>query len=633
MFSSPFHEPRRLLVRSLPAIARSRRVLRCGAVVLGLISQPVQGTSAQSAASVTIQAGTPLSTVRTAAFGVNTAAWDGLLLDGTVPSLLKQAGVTALRFPGGSVTDVYHWQTNTASQGQYINPNNTFDAFMGVVNASAAQALICVNYGTNTAGNAGGDPSEAAAWVAYANQTKGYGVKYWEVGNEVYGNGEYGSAFETDLHSDHSPTAYGQNVVQYVSAMKAQDATIKVGAVLTAPGQYPDGQSPDWNTNVLAQCGGVIDFVIVHWYPQQPGSESDSFLLNAPASQIASMVATLRSLISQSCGSNAANVQIFVTETNSVAYNPGKQTVSLVNGLFIADDYATWLEQGVANVDIWTLHNGTSGGNTSGSLYGSATYGDYGILSSGQSPEPASDTPFPAYYGIQMLSDLGKAGDQFVSVSSSQSLLGVHAVRQAGGNLALLLINKDPVNSDAATVSVSGFAPATSSTDYFYGESSGSGGISSADSMAGATFTRTVPPYSLTTVVMQPSGGTPTPTPTDATFFTGQSALGDGVYFLQFPDGVPFGYYSYLTDPAYLYHFDLGYEYVFDADDGNSGVYFYDFASRDFFYTSPAFPFPYLYDFALNTVLYYYPDTTSPGHYTTNPRYFYDFAAGAIITK
>ena len=116
-------------------------------------------------------------------------------------------------------------------------------------------------------------------------------------------------------------------------------------------------------------------------------------------------------------------------------------------------------------------------------------------------------------------------------------------------------------------------------------------------------------------------------------FFTGEVALTNGVYYLAFPDGNYFGYYSYLTDPAYLYHFDLGYEYVFDANDGNSGVYFYDFASGDFFYTSPTFPFPYLYDFALQATLYYYPDATQPGHYTTNPRYFYNFGTNQIITR
>ena len=117
-------------------------------------------------------------------------------------------------------------------------------------------------------------------------------------------------------------------------------------------------------------------------------------------------------------------------------------------------------------------------------------------------------------------------------------------------------------------------------------------------------------------------------------FFTGEVALSNGVYYLAFPNGNFFGYYSFLADPAYLYHFDLGYEYVFDAADGHGGVYFYDFASSTFFYTSPVFPFPYLYDFSLNSVLYYYPDPNNPGHYNTNGiRYFYDFNTATIITK
>jgi plastocyanin len=125
---------------------------------------------------------------------------------------------------------------------------------------------------------------------------------------------------------------------------------------------------------------------------------------------------------------------------------------------------------------------------------------------------------------------------------------------------------------------------------------------------------------------------TPTPTPT-AAFFMGQMPLGNGVYYLQLPNGNPFGYYAYLADPRWIYHFDMGYEYWFDANDGHSGIFFYDLMSNGFFYTSSSFPFPYLYDFSLNTVLYYYPDPNNPGRYTTNPRFFYDFATGHIITK
>ncbi len=117
-----------------------------------------------------------------------------------------------------------------------------------------------------------------------------------------------------------------------------------------------------------------------------------------------------------------------------------------------------------------------------------------------------------------------------------------------------------------------------------------------------------------------------------AAFFWGAVPLANGVYYLQFPNGNLFGYYTYLSNARFIYHFDMGYEYWFDANDGHSGIFFYDFASNHFFYTSPSFPFPYLYDFSLNTVLYYFPDTNNPGHYTTNPRYFYNFATGQIIT-
>jgi len=155
-----------------------------------------------------------------------------------------------------------------------------------------------------------------------------------------------------------------------------------------------------------------------------------------------------------------------------------------------------------------------------------------------------------------------------------------------------------------------------------------------------ATRTPTPTPTATRTPTPTPTAThTPTPTPTATAtpglhpaFFSGEVSLGNGVYYLQFPNGTPFGYYSYLTDPHWIYHFDMGYEYWFDANDGHGGIYVYDLMSNHFFYTSPSFPFPYLYDFSLNTVLYYYPDPNNPGHYTTNPRYFYNFATGQIIT-
>jgi hypothetical protein len=116
-------------------------------------------------------------------------------------------------------------------------------------------------------------------------------------------------------------------------------------------------------------------------------------------------------------------------------------------------------------------------------------------------------------------------------------------------------------------------------------------------------------------------------------FFNGQAALGSGVYYLAFANGTPFGYYN-LDDFGFpwFYHYDMGFEYFIDANDGEDGAYLYDQTSGSFWYTSPTL-FPDVYDFTLKAWLYYFPDTTKTGHYTTNPRFFYNFATSQIIQR
>jgi len=101
--------------------------------------------------------------------------------------------------------------------------------------------------------------------------------------------------------------------------------------------------------------------------------------------------------------------------------------------------------------------------------------------------------------------------------------------------------------------------------------------------------------------------------------------------FLQFPDGIDFGYYTIVSFP-WFYHQDMGYEYLFEANDGNEGVFLYDLNSDSFWYTSPEI-FPIMYDFSLNDWLFYYPDDKNPGHYTSSPRYFYNFTTKKIFSK
>jgi hypothetical protein len=120
-----------------------------------------------------------------------------------------------------------------------------------------------------------------------------------------------------------------------------------------------------------------------------------------------------------------------------------------------------------------------------------------------------------------MLTHLGAPGDQMVGAASSQNLVAVHAVRQANGNLALLLINKDPSASYPVSITLNGYTPASNATVYTYGENSTAISTSTATA-TGSGFTQTVAPYSLTTLVFQPAAPganasvTATPTVTTA---------------------------------------------------------------------------------------------------------------------
>jgi hypothetical protein len=455
---------------------------------------------------VTVNLRQTLSTVSPLAIGVNAAVWDGHLQDASVPGLLRNDGVRVMRYPGGSTADNFHWQTNTLDDGSSAG-TDTFDQFMQVVQKVGATPIITVNYGSGT-------PEEAAAWVKYANITKHYHIRYWDIGNELYGNGTYGALWETDKHAL-GPASYATNTLQFIQAMKAVDPTIQTGLVLTAPGNWPDGQtsasSPQpWNDTVLPIACSAANFVSVHWYPQGPTGETDAGLLASPANgestpvsftpSLPSMVSTLKGELSQYCGSHANAVQIMTTETNSVSYNPGKQTTNLVNALYLAENYLTWLSNGVTNVDWWDIHNSElTGTNDDPSLYGTNNYGDYGLLSVGNTDEPAVDTPFPDYYGLQIVSKVVGPFDRIVAATSSQSLVQVFAVQKADGSVAVLLVNDDPATTYNVSLAGLNFHHLNSATVYTYGQTSASVQIS--HEFGNNLGSQVIAPYSLTAVV------------------------------------------------------------------------------------------------------------------------------------
>lgn len=465
-------------------------------VASGLAAIPLAlSASAATTATVTVAAGTSLGTVPATAFGLNTAVFDQYLTDSSATTLMKAAGVTQLRYPGGSYSDMYHWKTNTIDGSGYVAANADFDHFMATAMSVGADPMLIANYGDGTA-------AEAAAWVSYANVTKGYGVKHWEIGNEVYGNGHYGSAWENDTHADKSPTAYAKAVVAYAKAMKAVDPTVKIGAVLTTPGNWPDGivasgDSADWNNTVLSIAGGSIDFVSLHWYPT---ASSTAALLQTPTA-VAGATSTVKALIAKY---TSRAVAVSVTETDGL--NSPART-SQAAALYAPDTYMTWLEQGINAVDWWDLHNGAG---TVATVDGQTDYKDEGVLSNGSCGsggvcEPAHETPFPTYFGLKSLTALASPGDTMVKANSTSTLVGVHAVKAVDGGLNVMLINKSPDTAATVALSYTGYTPASGAvTTVSYLKN----GTTLATKVQGTATLQTLPAYSITTLKLAPSTGT-----------------------------------------------------------------------------------------------------------------------------
>ncbi len=106
-----------------------------------------------------------------------------------------------IRYPGGSYADIYHWRDHTAPGG-YVAPNTDFDTFMASAPADRRPAddhrQLRHRHRRRRPPTGSGTPTSP----------RSYGAKYWTIGNENYGNGHYGSAWEADDHADKSPTEY-----------------------------------------------------------------------------------------------------------------------------------------------------------------------------------------------------------------------------------------------------------------------------------------------------------------------------------------------------------------------------------------------------------------------------------------
>jgi alpha-N-arabinofuranosidase len=207
-------------------------------------------------------------------------------------SLLKQLNSGIYRFPGGNFVSNHDWYDAIGDPDKRpptwdnawnaVQPNDVgIDEFMILCSLLGVEPYISVNAGF-------GDAHSAAELVEYANGSletpmgklraanghpAPYNIKWWGIGNEMYGAWQFGTMALRQYVIKHN---------MFGKAMRRVDPTIK----LLAAGASPDemavtrsslritgkvlaeyGSDADWTGGLFANCLDYIDVMTEHLYP------------------------------------------------------------------------------------------------------------------------------------------------------------------------------------------------------------------------------------------------------------------------------------------------------------------------------------------------------------------------------
>lgn len=431
------------------------------------------------------------------------------------------AGISLFRWPGGLLSDYYHWQTHSyGSCAPWPNPPSatSFDTWMQAIPKPLnADVAITVNYGTNATCSGPGDPNEAAAWVDYANNTQHYGVKFWTIGNEQY------LANEPDLDtSPHDPSTYASRVAtQFYPLMKAKDPTIQVGIDMAFGNSTYSTSSDAWDPIVLANA--KYDFVEMHYYPEHNNQDDDSALLTTWSDQVATNFSTAKALLA---ASGHANVPIFLGEfdrdSGGSTGDPGHETVSIVDTLFTGIVVGEATKAGVNMTAVWTgidLCWPDTLSSPVSTAYGLQNYGTWGLFAAGGSGFPTScadkgapqGTAFPKARAFQILSKYVVDGERTIAVASTDQSVRAYAAT-SGSGLAILLINTDSTSTHTLPVVIQNAQRQSfTATTLVYGKQEyeqsanfvWTGPTASTLGSVGTTFNVSLPAWSMTLVKLQ----------------------------------------------------------------------------------------------------------------------------------
>lgn len=201
---------------------------------------------------------------------------DALGFRNDVKELVREAGITGLRYPGGNFVSGYDWKDGIGPRNARpvkkdlawgVTETNEVgtDEFMQFAKDCGTEVYMAVNLGTGT-------PMEAGEEVEYCNGNAGtkwadervknghaspYGIRTWCLGNEMDGSWQICA---------HTPQEYARLCRETAKIVKWEDPNTEViacGSCTNEVGHAPFGI---FDRTVLEECYDVIDYLSIHRY-------------------------------------------------------------------------------------------------------------------------------------------------------------------------------------------------------------------------------------------------------------------------------------------------------------------------------------------------------------------------------
>jgi alpha-L-arabinofuranosidase len=212
---------------------------------------------------------------------------DGFRTD--VMDLVRELGVTTIRYPGGNFVSGYRWEDGVGPRDQRpkrldlawhsLETNQVgLHEFAGWTSRVGAELMLALNLGTRGV-------LEALDLLEYANLAAGsaltelraangspdpFGVRMWCLGNELDGPWQLGHRSAED---------YGKIASQVAKAMRQMDPDLEIVVCGSSNRSMPTFGT--WERVVLEHTYDDVDFISCHAYYEERDGDRGSFLASA----------------------------------------------------------------------------------------------------------------------------------------------------------------------------------------------------------------------------------------------------------------------------------------------------------------------------------------------------------------